>query len=46
MENALELLKRTNYKIYEIAELTGYPNTEHFSRTFKKIMGQSPKEYR
>jgi len=46
MENALELLKRTNYKIYEIAELTGYPNTEHFSRTFKKIIGRSPKEYR
>jgi two-component system response regulator YesN len=46
MESALELLKSTNLKIYEIAERTGYPNTEHFSRTFKKIMGRSPKEYR
>ncbi len=46
VESALELLKTTNLKIYEIAERIGYSNTEHFSRTFKKIIGQSPKEYR
>ncbi|HOV64021.1 MAG TPA: AraC family transcriptional regulator [Spirochaetia bacterium] len=39
-------MKTTNLKIYEIAERIGYSNTEHFSRTFKKIIGRSPKEYR
>jgi two-component system response regulator YesN len=46
MNFALRLLRTTVLKIYEIAERTGYRNSEHFSRTFKKIMGGSPKEYR
>lgn len=46
IEKALGLLKTTELKIYEIAEKTGYPNTEHFNRTFKKLLGRSPKEYR
>jgi AraC-like DNA-binding protein/CheY-like chemotaxis protein len=46
IEKALKLLKTTELKIYEIAEKTGYPNTEHFNRTFKKLLGRSPKEYR
>ena len=46
MENALRLLRTTELRIYEIAEKTGYPNVEHFSRTFKKILGRSPKEFR
>jgi two-component system response regulator YesN len=46
MNTALRLLRDSELKIYEIAERTGYRNPEHFSRTFKKIMGASPKEYR
>lgn len=42
---ALEYMKNSNLKIYEIAEKVGYSNAEHFSRIFKKMFGKSPKEY-
>ncbi len=45
IEQAAQLLNQSNYKIYEIAEQVGYSNPEHFSRTFKKVMGKSPKNY-
>jgi YesN/AraC family two-component response regulator len=45
MEYAAEQLKHTDLKIYEISERIGYSNTEHFSRTFKKYMGKSPKRF-
>lgn len=45
MEQAAKLLARSDLKIYEIAERVGYPNPEHFSRTFKKVMGTSPTRY-
>lgn len=45
MEYAAEYLVETDMKIYEIAERVGYSNSEHFSRTFKKVMGKSPKRF-
>ncbi|WP_136606246.1 response regulator transcription factor [Paenibacillus dokdonensis] len=33
-------------KIYEVAEMVGYVNPEHFSRIFKKVTGVSPVAYR
>lgn len=33
-------------KIYEVAEMVGYVNPEHFSRIFKKMTGVSPLAYR
>ncbi|HOJ09871.1 MAG TPA: response regulator [Clostridiales bacterium] len=45
IEAAIDLLINTNLKIYEIAERVGYSNSEHFSRSFKKIIGKSPKTY-
>lgn len=46
MQKAKELLKTTTFKIYEIAEMTGYNNVEHFNRMFKKLNGISPLQYR
>lgn len=45
IEKAKELLKETNYKIYEIAQMTGYENAYYFSKVFKKVTGSTPKEY-
>jgi AraC-type DNA-binding domain-containing proteins len=46
MLKARELLKTTNFKIYEIAEMVGYNNVEHFTRMFKKIHEVTPLQYR
>lgn len=46
MQKAKELLKTTSFRIYEIAEMTGYNNVEHFNRMFKKLNGVSPAQYR
>lgn len=46
MEQAKELLRTTDYKTFEIAERVGYMDANYFSYSFKKHMGQSPKEYR
>ncbi len=45
INRALELLEKTNLKIYEIAEQVGILNPESFSRIFKKTTGYSPREY-
>lgn len=46
MEHAKQLLGQLNYKIYEIAEMVGYPNPKHFIKVFKKTVGMTPGEYR
>ncbi|RKI40064.1 response regulator [bacterium D16-51] len=46
IEHAAELLKSTNFKIYEISAKTGYKNVEYFQKKFKKIMGVTPTQYR
>lgn len=46
MEKAMELLRTTDLKIFEIAERVGYSNTNYFSYAFKKYMGAAPNEYR
>lgn len=46
IEKAKELLKNTDYKIYEISEMVGYNNTKHFATTFREFTGISPREYR
>ncbi len=39
-----ELLKR-NLPVYQVAEQVGFNNYAHFIRTFKKLVGVSPKQY-
>lgn len=44
--SAKKLLLYSNNKIYEIAEMCGYKNIEHFTRQFKKEVGVTPKEFK
>lgn len=44
--NASGLLVSSDKKIIEIAADCGFDNISYFNRTFKKILGISPKEYR
>ncbi len=46
MEQAKQLLKETNLKIYEIANLSGYPNAKHFMTMFKQYAGITASDYR
>lgn len=46
MEQAKWLLLHSEQNINEISNEIGYNNTTYFSKLFKKIVGQSPKEYR
>jgi Response regulator containing CheY-like receiver domain and AraC-type DNA-binding domain len=46
MERAKILLKTTNLKIYELAEMMGYSDSEYFGRLFKKSTGISANSYK
>src|ERR1700730_9982402 len=43
---AVQLLRTTNAKIYEIARRVGYDSESSFSKAFKRLMGKSPGAYR
>ncbi|WP_164775608.1 response regulator transcription factor [Paenibacillus glycanilyticus] len=46
MEKACELLRESDHKVSDIAELVGYENQRYFSQVFKKFTGQTPSEFR
>lgn len=46
MEKAKFYLRSKCYKVYEVAEKVGYPNTAYFSKLFKKVNGITPEDYR
>ena len=46
IEKALGLLETSSYTLTEIAYLTGFSDQSHFTRIFKKQMGQNPSDYR
>ncbi len=46
MEKAKELLIETDKKVFEIAECLRYQNSQNFIRTFKKVHGMTPGEFR
>lgn len=46
MEKAIEILRTTDLKTYEIAYAIGFSNPHYFSISFKKYTGLSPSEFR
>lgn len=46
MEKAMELIRNTDKKTYEIAYETGFSNPHYFSVSFKKYCGMSPSDFR
>lgn len=46
MHKAAELLFYSDYSIKQISEQTGYKNVQHFTRTFRRVVGIPPAHYR
>lgn len=46
IDKACELLRCTTLRTWEVGEQVGYNDSHYFSATFKKVMGQSPKDYK
>ncbi len=46
IREAMKLLTGTNKRVTDICFETGFKNVNHFNRTFKKIVGISPMQYR
>ena len=46
MQEAMNLLRTTDKKTYEIADETGFASAHYFSISFKKYTGLSPSEFR
>lgn len=46
VEHAIFLLNSTSLQVQSIAQQCGIPDVNYFSKTFKKIVGKTPMEYR
>lgn len=46
IEHACSYLTQNYFKTYEIAYKVGFNDEKYFSKVFRKVMGQSPSEYR
>ena len=46
MNQAMELLRNSGLKVYEVAEEVGYNNVHYFSACFKKYTGISPTDFK
>lgn len=45
LQEALKLLREGEYRVYEVAERTGFGEYKNFCQTFKKYLHESPKRY-
>lgn len=46
LDYAMMLLEKTNRSVSDISEKCGYASLAYFTKTFKRVIGMSPKEYR
>lgn len=46
IEKACRLLRTTNHSMMTIAEMTGFSDSNYFSRQFRKVMNMSPGAYK
>ena len=46
IQGAMRLLEHTDCSIQRVSEQMGFHDAAHFSRTFKKVVGVSPRSYR
>lgn len=46
LSKAIELIKSTDYHVFEIIEHVGYENPTHFYRIFKDKFGMTPRQYK
>jgi two-component system, response regulator YesN len=46
ISKAKELLVKSDLKVYEICQMVGYSDTQHFARLFEKLAGCKPSQYR
>ncbi len=46
VDKAKALLVEGRYKVHEIAQMVGYPDTRYFYKKFKRYVGVSPMDYR
>lgn len=46
VEEAARLLRRTDQRVYEIATMVGYRDSDYFISRFEKLMGETPAQYR
>lgn len=45
LNRAVELLKSGRFNVSEVADMTGFKTSSHFSTVFKKQFGESPTKY-
>lgn len=46
IERAKQLLRNPSMRVHDVAEQTGFSDVAHFSKSFKRLTGQTPGEYR
>lgn len=46
MEEAARLLRESDLKVYEVASHLGYQDTQYFSTLFRRVIGQTPSDYK
>lgn len=46
IEEASRLLRRTDLRVYEIADRVGFADPRHFAEVFRKLTGVTPQQYK